>query len=413
MINTHSRQRSLWTILLVAFIDNLSVGILLPLVPLLLTSHSSKISILPSHWTDAQGYILFGYLLASYTIAQFLATPLLGQLSDRYGRKPVLFLSVIGTCLAYLLFGYGVVTRQIPILFVARILDGITGGNISVAQAVIADITPNQDRTKTYGLFGGILGIGFALGPIIGSIFANPAMPFWLTAGLAAVSALLIAFVLPETFTPQVKAERFTFLYSLHSLKRVWRDSSLRRLFSGIFVWRLGFGFWTTFAAVFLIYRFGMNQSQLGLYFLIVGLWLIASQFFLVRWLARKMVVERVLYLSIFFAALTFLIYLLPHDWHQLFWIVPFLAASNALTISSVPSAVSKAAHDGNQGEFAGMSNSMQSLALSIAPILSGYISASLTPVTVIVSSTILMLVAGTIFLSYANSRKLLQEVPA
>lgn len=411
MIQSPKHQRTFWTILFIAFLDNLSVGILLPLVPLLLTSHSSSISILPASYTDAQGYILFGFLQAIYTIAQFIATPILGQLSDHYGRKAILVVCLFGTSLAYLLFGLGVSIKLLPLLFIARAFDGVTGGNVSVAQAVIADITDPKQRAKTYGVFGGALGIGFALGPVIGAFFSNSQIvpwfnattPFWVTAILAATSAIITAIFLKETITRNHETRPRPSLIPLQSLVKAWQFPNLRALFSGIFVWRLGFGFWTTFATVFLIYRFGLNQQQMGYYFLYVGAWLIVSQLFLVRFFTQRFKEDQILYASVLFSAVFFCIFLIPRNWLYLFAIIPFLGSANALSITSMPAAVSRAATPATQGEYSGLSNSVQSLALSVAPILSGYLSASLTPITVIIVASVLMVIAGLIFVRYSR----------
>lgn len=402
---------TLWTILFIAFLDNLSVGILLPLVPLLLTTQDSALSILPSSFSLAQGYILFGYLLASYTIAQFFSTPILGELSDRYGRKPVLAIALSGTCVAYLLFGYAVLTQNLPLLFIARIIDGITGGNLSVAQAAIADITEPKQRAKTYGHFGAALGIGFALGPALGGFFSNSQIvswfnattPFWVTAILVALSVLTVIFLLPETHPPTKRTISLAFGQSIRSILDAFRQLKDRILFSGVFTWRLGFSFWTTFGAVFLIYRFNLDQTELGFYFFYIGIWLILSQAFLVPWIAQRTTSERMVTFSILITALGFLTYLIPDNWQQLLWIAPVLAMINALTLASIPAVISNAADGSTQGKYAGMSNSVQALALSIAPILSGYISASLSPIMVVIVSSVLMLVAGSIFLSYTK----------
>ncbi len=409
-------KRTFWTILFIGFLDNLSVGILLPLVPLLLTKSSSPISILPAGLTDTQGYIIFGWLMAVYTIAQFISTPVLGQLSDHYGRRPLLAASLAGTSLAYLLFGIGVVTHNLPLLFVARILDGITGGNVSVAQAVVADITEQKDRAKMYGLFGSSLGLGFAVGPVIGAFFSNPkilpwfnaATPFWVTAGLAALSVIVVTLFLKESLVKPDELIKLRIPLPLTATVKAFRQPTLRKLFTGIFTWRLGFGFWTTFGAVYLIYRFNLTQDQMGIYFLVVGLTLILSQIFLVRWVAKFFSEEKLVFYSILLVGITFMFILLPKNWLHLFWFVPFLAGFNSLTFANIPAVVSKSAEPTTQGTFSGINNSIQSLALSFAPILSGYISAAFNPSVVVVMVSVLMVLSAIILYGYkAEATKL------
>jgi len=157
------KGKPLFVILSIVFLDLVGVGILIPIVPILLAGPRSPYYVLPAGYTIQQGYILLGWLVAIYSIFQFLAAPILGQLSDKYGRRKVLGVSLGGTCISYIVFAMGIITKNIPLLFLARAFDGITGGNIPVAQAVVTDITPLKKGRKTSGLLERRSGLGSLL----------------------------------------------------------------------------------------------------------------------------------------------------------------------------------------------------------------------------------------------------------
>jgi len=139
-----------------------------------------------------------GILTASFSIAQFFATPILGSLSDKFGRKPLLIISLVGTCISFVMFAEA---RSVLMLFAARILDGLTGGNISVAQAMVSDTSSSEDRAKNFGIIGSAFGFGFVIGPAIGGILSKISLqaPFWFSAGIALIGVLCIYFFLKET----------------------------------------------------------------------------------------------------------------------------------------------------------------------------------------------------------------------
>ncbi len=177
MRNAASQNRLL-TIFLIVFVDLLGFSLILPLLPYYAEEYGAS-------------EITIGMLTASYAAAQLIGAPILGRLSDQYGRRPVLLVSIAGTALGFLLLGLAEVIGRsvgmalfganlaainllvITLLFISRILDGLTGGNISVAQAYISDVTPPQDRSKAFGLIGAAFGLGFIIGPVVGGILGD------------------------------------------------------------------------------------------------------------------------------------------------------------------------------------------------------------------------------------------------
>src|SRR5256885_4954300 len=181
------KRSPLLVIFITVFIDLSGFGIVIPGLPFYV--EGTKFNASPS---------MVGLLFASYSVMQLIFTPILGRLSDRYGRRPVLLLSIIGTGIGFLILGFA---TTLWMLFAGRILDGITGGNISTAQAYIADVTTKENRAKGMGLIGAAFGLGFIFGPAIGGLLSRWGMnvPFLFAAGLAFANALLLYFTLPET----------------------------------------------------------------------------------------------------------------------------------------------------------------------------------------------------------------------
>ncbi len=241
-------------VLFTVFLDILGFGIIIPQ----LSVYAAQYSATPEQ---------IGLLASSYSAMQFLFAPFWGRLSDRIGRRPVLVWSIFGTALGYVLFAY---SGSLWMLFAARILDGITGANISTAQAYLSDVTPEKDRAKTFGLFGAIFGIGFAIGPLIGGMLANLPAPWggnfglgWFTATLSFINWGFALLRLPETLTPETRranaarqheqGSKFSII-NLHGFRRAFAIPSLRLVLITSFIGTLAFatlmGTYTTFILV-------------------------------------------------------------------------------------------------------------------------------------------------------------------
>src|SRR5712671_2546199 len=184
------KRSPLLVIFVTVFIDLVGFGIVIPVLPYY--AEGTKFGATPSQ---------VGLLFASYSIMQLIFAPVMGRLSDKHGRRPVLLVSILGTCVGFLILGFA---TTLWMLFLGRIIDGISGGNISTAQAYIADVTTKENRARGMGLIGAAFGLGFVFGPAIGGILSHwgIGVPFLFAAGLCFANALLLYFTLPETVTP-------------------------------------------------------------------------------------------------------------------------------------------------------------------------------------------------------------------
>jgi MFS family permease len=232
-------------------------GIVIPVLPL----YAERFHATP---------VAIGWLTGIYSGMQILFTPLLGRLSDRFGRRPVLMLSIAGTALGFALMGIG---NSLALLFVARIIAGVTGGNISIPQAYIADVTSAETRSKHMGMIGAAFGLGFTFGPLIGGIMSRISYgaPFWFAAGLSVLNVLLIYLLLPESLPREHRARP----HAREPLVQVFRHSRgglFATVVAAYFFLIAGFSIMNTLFALFTEKRFGYDARANGYLFGFVGI---------------------------------------------------------------------------------------------------------------------------------------------
>ncbi len=414
-------KRALPIVLFTVFLDVLGVGILIPVLPQLIFT-----IFMPAGYSRNESLIALGWLTAIFPLMQFFATPILGQLSDRYGRKRVLGFSLAGTGLGYVLFAFAIITKNIPLLFFARALDGITGGNISVARAVVADVSSKEHRTRNFGLIGACFGLGFVMGPYLGARLATPninffglfdtpgwfgpSTPFWFTAILSAINVVLLLTFLPETHKHINDKLKLIWNKSLRNIQQAVLSPGLRIVFMSNFMYWGGFTFFTTFFQILLIEKLGFKQNNVGDFFAYIGLWIAFSQATLTPLLSRFKN-SSILRFSIIGTGVALFLQLLPNNTTQLLMVAPFIAIFNGLTLANATALVSKSVGPEIQGEVLGIDSSVQALAQAIPAIISGYIATFGINVPVIVGGSV-VITGGIIFnLLYRAPKKELHQV--
>src|SRR5436305_1668960 len=366
------RRSPLLVIFITVFLDLVGFGIVIPVLPFYV--EGTKFNASPR---------VVGLLFASYSIMQLIFTPLLGRLSDRYGRRPVLFLSLLGTSVGFFILGFA---TKLWMLFVGRIIDGITGGNISTAQAYIADVTTKENRAKGMGLIGAAFGLGFVFGPAIGGVLSRwdinlggyhipgISVPLIFAGALAFANATLLYFVLPETVTPDHPARESAATARWSQLFKALHRSRLAFVLVIYFLFVVAFSIMTSSFGLFTLYRFGFDARDTGWIFAYVGVIGAIVQGGLIRRLV-KMFGEPALVVAgaLLFAASLFVIPLTGPQTGlvALLGVGMAFAVGNGLATPSLTSLASKSAGAGEQGGVLGVTQSVASLARTVRPLIS------------------------------------------
>src|SRR5947209_3889729 len=255
------KRSPLLVIFITVFIDLVGFGIVIPVLPYY--AEGTKFGATPTQ---------VGLLFASYSVMQLVFAPVLGRLSDKHGRRPILLMSLLGTAMGFLILGFA---TTLWMLFVGRIIDGISGGNISTAQAYIADVTTEENRAKGMGLIGAAFGLGFVFGPAIGGILSRWGInvPFLFAGGLALANALLLYFVLPETITPDHPARVSAATgRGWNQLVQSLRNRRLGFVLTIYFSSIVAFSIMTAVFSLFMLFRLGYDPWHSGWVFAFVGI---------------------------------------------------------------------------------------------------------------------------------------------
>lgn len=351
-------------IFLVVFIDLVGFGMIIPILPLYAEYE-------PFRATPFE----IGLLLSVYSWMQFFFSPLLGRLSDIHGRRPILLISLIGSAVGYMIIG---LAGSLAMVFAGRIVSGITGANISAAQAYVADVTTTENRAKGLGLFGAAFGLGFVMGPAIAGVLSKFSiqLPFYFAAGLSLTSAAAVYFLLPESLVRSKDAGESHALVKNRTLLDRFSDRTYALLNACYFFLITAFSIMTYAFVLYTSFRFGYDAEANGYLFAFVGVIAIFGQGFLFARLARRFGESRLTPVGCFMMAIS--LFLLPMigpasgGIYPLLGVCVLLSLGNALASPSLTSLVSKVSSDDDQGRSLGIMQSGASLARAVGPMLGG-----------------------------------------
>ncbi len=375
------QKKTLLILFVTLLIDMIGVGMIIPIIPIIFTDPTSP-SFLLSGYTTGEQYLFAGLLTALFGLMQFLGAPLLGELSDVYGRKKLLILGVGVLAVSQLLFGFGIEIGSLTLLFFSRAIAGLAGANFSIAQASIADITEPKDRAKNFGLIGAAFGIGFILGPTLGGLlshtFNNAAVPFWIASLLGIGNVLFVSLFLPETHQKRRAEHNFHFLKGIQNILAAWRDKDARPVYLSSFLYMSGFVFFTSFIGILLVARFGLSESAVGTFFGASGIWMVITQLVILRFLAGRYSEKTILWYAVPLVAVALIGYPLMPSIALLYAFIPVLAIPNGLSMANFGALVSKSVSAERQGAALGINGSLMALSQGIIPLCAGVVSALL-----------------------------------
>jgi DHA1 family tetracycline resistance protein-like MFS transporter len=375
-------KKSLILIFIFVFLDVLGFSLILPLLPYYAETFDATPTVV-------------GLLLGANALAQLIGAPIIGRLSDRYGRRPLLILSIGGTAVSFLMLGFA---RSLWVLFASRILDGLLGGNVSLAQAYITDVTDEENRARGLGLIGASFGLGFIFGPALGGALStggNYSLPAFAAAILATLNLLGVLLWLPESLPPEKRSQRASSPRSEFSARALWE--ALHRpcvgpLLNVQLLYALAFTTFETMFSLFALKRLGLDARSTSFVLTYVGLLVVAVQGGGMGLLTKRFSEKQLIFGGSILLALTFLGWALtPAVWWLLVVLAPLSLASGAMRVS-VNSALTKSVFPEEVGGALGLSAALGSLARIVSPVVGAFLLDNLSTAAPGILASVLML---------------------
>lgn len=363
------KKKSLLPLFLIVFVDLLSFSFILPLIPSIATGYG-----LSPLW--------IGVLLATFPIGQVFGAPIFGRWSDRFGRKPILILSVFGSFLSMLIIG---LTNSIILIFVSRLTDGLTGANITIAQSYISDVTAPENRAKGLGIIGAAFGLGFIFGPAFGGILSQTSygyhLPALIAAGLSFMNLILILVILPESLDKEArKAMRKSpgTRFSLKALSEALSRPKVGPLLNSRIYYSIAHGIFQTIFTLYAQKHLNLDARSTGLVLGYVGILAVLVQALAIGRLTKAFSDEKLIKYSSLVLSISYIAWALSPNLIALLIVLIPISVSSSVLNTVLRSSLTKSVNREEIGGILGLSTSLESMTNIVTPIIGGFLIGSI-----------------------------------
>jgi MFS family permease len=371
-------KKSVLIILLIQITEVLGFSLILPFLPF----YAKEMGANP---------LTIGLIITSFSLFQFISAPIMGKLSDFYGRKPLLIISQISTFLSFIILGFA---NKIWLLFLSRIMDGLLGANNSIAQAYWSDISTKEERAKAFGLSGVAFGIGFLIGPAIGGVLSqiNFAIPAFLAAAISFITILLTIFLLPETVKKKKLTNFKVTIINIQDFKENFSNPKVSNKLWQFFSYISAQLLFTSSFSIFADKKFAVTPQDVGYILAFIGLTSIILRGFLIQKLINFFGENKLKVIGVALFIVGLVGSALVTQWWMFIFILILFSIGSGLSRPLMMSDISKNVDQNQQGEIMGFTNSLMSIAQIFTPLIGGYLLNILSPNSLPLLSAIFMI---------------------
>jgi DHA1 family tetracycline resistance protein-like MFS transporter len=403
------RKSSLYSLLFTVFNDAIGWGIALTIfAPLIMSKSDSLVS---AAMAEGTRNILLGLLIGSYAATQFFSMPLIGALSDHFGRKKVLEWTLVGAALSFFLSAYAIWLQSLTLLFISRLLAGLFSGNSGTAQASIADMSTEKTKSKNLALCGIVGGISWIIGPPLGGFLSSPtwfhwfdyATPFWFLGFLFVANLIWLNKSYIETYQ---KREKHDWKQEIKDLTKLSKIPHMTSWLIVAFLFYFGWFFFVTYFPTVLVLKYHFSQEGIGYMSGYLSIFFLLTSLALNKGLAERIRSETLTLCTLFLIGALMLI-TNSVDWRIWFFTFPFLAIGSSACWVAVMAIPSNLAGTANQGKIFGISQSICSLALFFAPLITGLLASYDIALPMLLGGVVLL---GAGFYTWTLQRKRIKD---